>query len=99
HSVQNMLRSVSAEFESMAEEYRCACSLLPLVRESADLARQNSDIAMERFRVRDITGVELRMVQTESLQRSQELVQTTLRAKSAELRLKLMAGELGDEEE
>ncbi|MFM8472776.1 MAG: TolC family protein, partial [Candidatus Kapaibacterium sp.] len=99
HSVQNMLRSVSSEFESMAEEYRCACSLLPLVRESADLARQNSDIAMERFRVRDITGVELRMVQTESLQRSQELVQTTLRAKSAELRLKLMAGELGDEEE
>ena len=94
HIAENVKRSVVAEFEGTAEEYRAACTMLPMLRESMDLATENSTIALERFRRSDITGTEIRAIQLEVLQRSLQLLQAAVRAKVAELRLRMLAGTL-----
>ena len=94
HTAENVRRSVAADFESTAEEYRSACAMLAMLRESTELAKENSTIAMERFKRNDITGTEIRASQLEVLQRTQNLLLTTIRAKSAEIRLRMLAGAL-----
>lgn len=94
HIAENVKRSVVAEFEGTAEEYRAACTMLPMLRESMDLATENSIIALERFRRSDITSTEIRAIQLEVLQRSLQLLQAAVRAKVAELRLRMLAGTL-----
>lgn len=68
--------------------------MLAMLRESTELAKENSTIAMERFKRNDITGTEIRASQLEVLQRTQNLLLTTIRAKSAEIRLRMLAGAL-----
>ena len=65
-----------------------------LEEESLTLARQNVDIALERFRLGTITSVELREVQEQLTQAQSRLLLAQFEAKRAETELLRLSGRL-----
>ncbi len=85
---------VRLAYESALADYNSAQSILSIQRSNLDLARENSSIAMERFRKESITSVELHQIQLSVLQEATNLLNTQWTAKAAELQLLLLAGRL-----
>jgi outer membrane protein len=68
--------------------------LADLEEENVQLARQNVEVALERFRLGLSTSVELREVQNALAAASSRLVAARFEAKQAELELLRLSGEL-----
>ncbi len=89
------LRSrVQASYKSALSDFRSSQGVYDLQRQSAELARSNADIAMERFRRQTITTVELRQIQLGVLSAQTAMLNTRFAAKAAELQLLLLAAKL-----
>ncbi len=80
--------------ETAHASYRNRVLLADLEAENEQLARQNVEVALERFRLGLSTSVELREVQNALAAASSRLVATRFEAKQAELELLRLSGEL-----
>lgn len=76
------------------QEYENSQALIEIEEENLALARQNVDIALDRFELGTITSIELREVQ-EALTRAQSLLLVArFEAKRAETELRWLSGRL-----
>lgn len=93
-AIEDARTQVQTNVNRFYQEYRNSLLLIALERENLDLARQNVDIALERFRLGTTTSIELREVQ-ESLTRAQSrLLVAQFEAKRAETELRRLSGRL-----
>lgn len=79
--------------------YQNSLQLIDLEQENVNLAEQNVDVALEQFKQGTITSVELREVQTALLNAHSRLVTARFEAKSAEIDLLRLSGQLLDSAE
>src|SRR5690606_15562178 len=78
--------------------YERSLLLVELEEENAEAARQNVDVALERFRLGASTSVELREVQRALTDAQSRLVRARFEAKQAEIDLRALSGRLLEEE-
>lgn len=77
--------------------YERSLLLVELEEENAEAARQNVDVALERFRLGASTSVELREVQRALTDAQSRLVRARFEAKQAEIDLRALSGRLLEE--
>ncbi len=87
--VQNQIQS---KLVSDYQIYTSNLKLLELERHNLDLAKENLDISLEKYRVGNITPLELREAQRNYVDANARLVNARFEAKLAEIRLKELGG-------
>ncbi|HET6569607.1 MAG TPA: TolC family protein [Rhodothermales bacterium] len=90
---------VQTELHNTYAAYQNSLQLIDLEQENVNLAEQNVDVALEQFKQGTITSVELREVQTALLDAHSRLVTARFEAKSAEIDLLRLSGQLLDSTE
>ncbi len=91
-ALQDLQTQLDAQLAGLDETYRSALQLIALERENLEYARQNVDVALERFRLGTITSVELREVQETLTQARSRLIAAQFEAKRAETELRRLSG-------
>jgi len=69
--------------------------LTDLETENLQVATQNYEIAMERYRLGDLAGIELREAQNNLLAAEERLLQAKFNTKLCEISLLQISGQLG----
>ncbi len=92
--IETLRSKVLSSYESAIADLNNAEQIYALQRSTLDLARENTEIAMERFRRQSITTVELRQIQFSVLQAYTNMLNTRFSAKAAELQLMLLSAQL-----
>jgi len=85
--------SVKTEFANMWMAYQNYIDLLNLERENVGTARDNYDIAMERYKLGDLAGIELREAQNSLLEAEERLVTAEYNTKICEISLMQISGQ------
>ena len=80
--------------ESTYAVYRRSLMLIELEEENAEAARQNVNVALERFRLGVSTSLELREVQRALTDAQSRLIAALFEAKQAEVELRTLSGQL-----
>lgn len=73
-------------------EYQNRLDVVALETENLEIATANVDIALEQFRLGDISSIELREVQEQAIRAESQLVGARFDAKQAELTLRELSG-------
>ncbi|WP_256012718.1 TolC family protein [Desertivirga xinjiangensis] len=87
-------QSVNAQLSSAFQTYRTNLSLLELEEKNQQIARQNLDITMEKYRLGSISQVEIRDAQLNYVNASVRFSNAQYQAKLAEITLKEISGNL-----
>lgn len=85
--------SVKTEFVNMWMAYQNNLDLLNLERENVQTAHDNYEIAMERYKLGDLAGIELREAQNSLLEAEERLVQAEYSTKICEISLIQISGQ------
>ena len=85
---------IISEIQRVNEQYQDALSLIVLEKENLGYISQTQDIALERFRLRTISSVELRETQLSLLNAENRLIIAQIEAKTAETELLRLSGDL-----
>jgi len=85
--------SVKTEFANIWMAYRNNLELLNLERENVQTAHDNYEIAMERYKLGDLSGIELREAQNSLLEAEERLVQAEYSTKLCEISLIQISGQ------
>lgn len=88
-------KQVETELLQAHRNYRNRLDLMALERENLALAKENLDIALERFRVGSIIALELREAQNALVAAESRLLSAQYEAKLAETELLRLSGRLG----
>lgn len=86
-----------AAFDRSVLSYRNSLQLVALEQANTKLARQNVDIAFERYRVGNSTSYEFREVQRNTVAAETRLIEAEYNAKQAEIELLRLSGGLLEE--
>ncbi|MBX7153683.1 MAG: TolC family protein [Candidatus Kapaibacterium sp.] len=92
--IDNIKRKVQQSLTNAENDYNNALKLMQLEAQNILLAKENAQIALERFKRQTITSVELRQIQYATIESATRLLNAQYTAKSAELQLRLIAGKL-----
>jgi outer membrane protein TolC len=84
--------SLNASLERAYVTYENALNLINLESENYTIAKQNIDIAFDRFKVGIATSYELREVQRNAVAAETRLIEAKFAAKSAEIELIRLSG-------
>lgn len=87
-------QSVKADLITTYSAYQSYLRLLTLEQKNLLTATENLDIAMERYKLGNLSGIELREVQKSLLDSSESLLSVQYNTKLAEISLLLMAGRI-----
>lgn len=87
---------LQSDFSNMWMAYQNNMLLTNLEKESLDNARENYEIAMDRYRLGDLSGLELREAQNSLLEAEQRLVSAEYRTKLYEISLLQISGKVGE---
>ena len=93
-TVQDIETQLATEVASAYKNYQNRLQLVELEQENLSAAQENVDIALERFRLGEITSVELREVQEQRIQAESRLLTAQFEAKQAEVTLLQLSGRL-----
>lgn len=85
--------SVRTEFANIWMAYQNNLNLLNLERENVQTAHDNYEIAMERYKLGDLSGIELREAQNSLLEAEERLVQAEYNTKICEISLIQISGQ------
>lgn len=88
-----MLLSIKADFTNIWMAYRNNIELTNLERENVETARENHDIAVERYKLGDLAGIELREAQNSLLAAEERLVKAEYDTKLCEISLMQISGQ------
>lgn len=89
---QQTQQRVNAQLQMAYQTYQTNLDLVNLERENQDIARQNLDISLEKFRLGSISNVEFREAQLNFLNAFTRYTDAQFQAKQAEIALKQIAG-------
>ncbi|MDR1757364.1 MAG: TolC family protein [Bacteroidales bacterium] len=92
----NLLLSIKSDFANLWMAYCNDMGLTLLERENVHTAEDNYDIAIERYKLGDLSGLELREAQNSLLEAEERLVNALYSTKLCEISLLQMSGQIGD---
>jgi outer membrane protein TolC len=78
---------LEADLQRVFNDYRNSLDLIELEQQNLEVARQNIDIALERYKLGVSTPLELREVQRNAVATESRLIEAEYRAKLAEIEL------------
>lgn len=93
-AVDNVRIRLHADVVSAYEDYQNRLDLVELEQDNLEAAEANVDLALEQFRLGEITSVELREVQEQRIQAESRLLTAQFEAKQAEITLLRLSGQL-----
>lgn len=88
--------SLQSDFSSMWMAYQNNIMLMNLEKESLENAQINYEIAMDRYKLGDLSGILLREAQVSLLQAEQRLLTAQYRTKLYEISLMQISGKIGE---
>ncbi|MDR0427819.1 MAG: TolC family protein [Dysgonamonadaceae bacterium] len=86
--------SLKADLANIWMAYQNNIKLLRLEKDNLEVARQNYEIAMERYRLGDLAGIELREAQNSLLEAEERLLQARYNTKLCEISLLQISGQI-----
>ncbi len=89
-----LLQEVKADLMTIFKAYENNLRLLELEHENLETARENMDIAFERYRLGNLAGIELREVQKSLLEAEERLLSIQYQTKLAEISLLQISGRI-----
>lgn len=92
--IDDLKNALISSLEKAFVTYENALNLISLETENYTIAKQNIDIAFDRFKVGIATSYELREVQRNAVSAETRLIETKFAAKSAEIELIRLSGNL-----
>jgi len=93
-TLERAKQQVMAEFITTYSNYNNFLRLLTLEIQNLEVARENLDIAFERYRLGGMSGFELREVQKDLLAAEERLLSIQYQAKMSEISLLLLSGRI-----
>jgi outer membrane protein, adhesin transport system len=91
---QQLLQEIRADLITIYKAYENNLRLLKMELENLETARENMDIAFERYRLGALAGIELREVQKSLLEAEERLLSIEYQTKLAEISLLQIAGRI-----
>lgn len=89
-------QQIKADLLTIYYAYQNNIRLLRLEEQNLDVARENLEIALERYKLGSLAGLELREVQKSLLDAEERLVSVKYQAKLAEISLMQISGQIMD---
>jgi outer membrane protein, adhesin transport system len=93
---QEIEQDIKAELLTVYYAYENNLSLVQMEEQNLDVARENLEIALERYRLGALSGIELREVQKSLLDAEERLISVKFQTKLAEISLLQIAGRVMD---
>jgi outer membrane protein, adhesin transport system len=93
---ERTIQEINADFYTIYNAYSNNLRLLNLENQNLAVARENLDIAFERYRLGGLSGFELREVQKDLLEAEERLLSIQYQAKMAEISLMQLSGRILD---
>ena len=93
-SLEKVKLDMSAQLSTAYQNYLTFLDLVKLERGNIDIANQNLDITLEKYRLGSIAPLELREAQRNAIDANSRYVETQYQAKLAEITLKELSGTL-----
>lgn len=93
---EQMELAIKSDFANMWQSYLNNLELLKLEKENVEVARENYDIAIERYKLGDLAGIRLREAQNSLLDAEERLVTAQYNIKMNEIALKQISGRVTD---
>lgn len=94
--VEKLQLSLKSDFSNIWMAYRNNMELTSLEQENLNNAKLNHEIAMERYKVGDLSGIELREAQNSLLEAEERLVEAQYNTKLCEISLLQISGRIGE---
>lgn len=91
---QQTILSLKADLSNIWMAYRNNIELTNLEKENVETARENHEIAIERYKLGDLSGIELREAQNSLLEAEERLVQAEYSTKLCEISLMQISGQV-----
>ncbi|WP_308601430.1 TolC family protein [uncultured Dysgonomonas sp.] len=91
---EQTILSIKADFSNMWMAYRNNIDLTNLEKENVQTAKENHEIAIERYKLGDLSGIELREAQNSLLEAEERLVQAEYNTKLCEISLMQISGQV-----
>ena len=91
---QEVEQEIKAELLTVYYAYKNNLRLVKMEEENLEVARENLDIALERYRLGALSGLELREVQKSLLDAEERLISVKFQTKLAEISLLQIAGKI-----
>ena len=85
---------LQAQLTECYQAYRTNIELLTLQRENLKIVQQTYDSALERYKLGDLSGLDLRQVQQNLLTAEEQVLQAEYEAKMSEITLLLISGDI-----
>jgi outer membrane protein TolC len=86
--------SLKADLANMWMAYRNNIELTNLEKENVETAHENHEIAIERYKLGDLSGIELREAQNSLLEAEERLIQAEFNTKLCEISLMQISGQV-----
>ena len=93
---ERLVLSLKADLGNMWQAYQNNLQLLNLEKLNVITARENHDIAKERYMLGDLSGIELRVAQQSLLRAEERLLSVEYETKICEISLLLISGDIGN---
>ncbi len=93
---EQMELAIKSDFANMWQSYLNNLELFKLEKENVGVARENYDIAIERYKLGDLAGIRLREAQNSLLDAEERLVTAQFNIKLNEIALKQISGRVSD---
>jgi adhesin transport system outer membrane protein len=91
---ENLEQEVLSNLNEIYLDYQNGLKLVELEKQNLNVARDNMDIAMERFRLGNLSGIEMREIERIYLDAEDRLLVAYYQAKLAEISLKQISGRI-----
>ena len=93
---EQMQLAIKSDFANMWQSYLNNLELFKLENENVEVARENYNIAIERYKLGDLAGIRLREAQNSLLDAEERLVTAQFNIKMNEIALKKISGRVTD---
>ncbi len=93
---EQMQLAIKSDFANMWQSYLNNLELFKLEKENVENARENYEIAIERYKLGDLAGIRLREAQNSLLEAEERLVTAQFNIKINEIALKQISGRVVD---
>ncbi len=94
YKLQEVEQDIKAELLTVYYAYENNLRLVQLEEQNLDVARENLEIALERYRLGALSGLELREVQKSLLEAEERLISVKFQTKLAEISLMQISGKI-----
>ncbi|HDR51361.1 MAG TPA: hypothetical protein ENN90_07035 [Mariniphaga anaerophila] len=96
YRLQEIEQEIKADLLTVFYAYENNLKLVQMEEQNLDVARENLEIALERYRLGALSGLELREVQKSLLDAEERLISIKFQTKLAEISLLQIAGRIMD---